>query len=119
MQLWDTAGSEKYRSVTSHYYRGAHGVIIVFDITNLDSFVNVNYWLEQVRNVTPATCIVGLMANKVDIMFEEPEKREVYREQAALFCRDHGLVWIDECSAAFGINIDETFFAVAEHIQET
>ena len=38
MQLWDTAGAEKYRAVTKHYYRGAHGVILVFDITSLESF---------------------------------------------------------------------------------
>ena len=52
-------------------------------------------------------------------MFEEPEKREVYREQAVLFCRDHGLVWVDECSALVGINIEETFFALAEEIYQT
>ena len=38
LQIWDTAGSERYRAVTKHYYRGAHGVIVVFDITSLDSF---------------------------------------------------------------------------------
>ena len=71
------------------------------------------------KNCTPEHCIIGLMANKVDIMFEEPEKREVYREQSVLYCRDNGLVWIDECSAAFGINIDETFFAMAKQIHST
>ena len=105
--------------MTSHYYRGALGVILVCDITNLDSFMNLNYWLDQVREVTPQTCTIALMANKVDIMFEEPEKREVYREQAVLFCRDHGIVWVDECSAAVGINIDETFAAVTEQIYAT
>ena len=59
------------------------------------------------------------MANKVDIMFGEPEKREVYREQAVLFCRDNGIVWVDECSAAVGINIDETFQALTEQIYAT
>ena len=56
------------------------------------------------------------MANKVDIMFGEPEKREVLREQAVLFSREHGLLYIDECSALAGINIDETFFTLAESI---
>ena len=59
------------------------------------------------------------MANKVDIMFGEPEQREVYREQAVLFCRDQGLVWVDECSAKDGINIDETFEALTDQIYET
>jgi len=58
------------------------------------------------------------MYPKVDIMFGEPEKREVYREQAVLFCRDQGLVWVDECSALVGINIEETFTAMAEHIHD-
>ena len=105
--------------MTSHYYRGALGVILVFDITNLDSFCNLNYWLDQIRAVTPETCTIALMANKVDIMFGEPEKREVYREQAVLFCRDNGLVWVDECSALVGINIEETFLATAEKIYQT
>ena len=80
LQIWDTAGCERYRSVTQHYYRGAHGVIIVCDITDLNSFNNVQYWLEEVKSITPPSAVIGLMANKVDIMFEEPEKREVYRE---------------------------------------
>ena len=58
------------------------------------------------------------MANKVDIMFGEPEKREVLREQAVLFSRDHNLLYVDECSALAGINIDETFMLLAESIQE-
>lgn len=73
LQLWDTAGSEKYRSVTKHYYRGAHGVILVCDITSLESFQNVQFWLDEVRSCAPKHCVIALMANKVDIMFEEPE----------------------------------------------
>ena len=46
LQVWDTAGSETFKSVTSHYYRGALGVILVFDITCLDSFCNLEYWLK-------------------------------------------------------------------------
>ena len=59
------------------------------------------------------------MGNKVDIMFGEPERREVVREQACLFSRDNELLWIDECSAIAGINIEETFLALAEKIYST
>ena len=45
LQLWDTAGSERYKSVTTHYYRGALAIILVFDITCLDSFLNLKMWL--------------------------------------------------------------------------
>ena len=58
------------------------------------------------------------MANKIDIMFGEPEKREVLREQAVLFSREHNLLYVDECSALAGINIDETFMLLTESIQE-
>lgn len=75
LQLWDTAGSERYRSITKHYYRGALGVILVYDITNLRSFANLKFWLEQVRQVIDNECIVALMANKLDIMFTAPEQR--------------------------------------------
>lgn len=81
--------------------------------------MNLGYWLEQVRNCIPQGCVIGLMANKVDIMFGEPEKRQVYREQAFLFSRDNGLVWVDECSALAGINIDETFLAATEKVYTT
>ena len=59
------------------------------------------------------------MANKVDIMFTEPWRREVYRESCMLWARERGVMWIDECSACQNINIDETFFALAEEIHET
>ena len=94
-------------------------MILVFDVTNMDSFVNLDYWLEKVRAVTSPSCVIAVMANKVDIMFEEPEKREVLREQAVLYCRHNGLLWFDECSAKFSINIDETFYSIAEKIIET
>jgi len=45
LQVWDTAGAETFQSVTSHYYRGALGVILVFDITSLESFCNLEHWL--------------------------------------------------------------------------
>jgi len=52
----------------------------VFDITNLASFTNLNYWLEQVKEMCDDDCVIALMANKFDIMFAEPEQREVLRE---------------------------------------
>jgi small GTP-binding protein len=119
MQLWDTAGSEKFRSITKHYYRGALGVILVYDITNLKSFLNLKYWLQQVRAIVDEECIIALMANKLDIMFTAAEQRQVMREQAELFARENQLLFIDESSALAGINVDETFYALAEGIKRT
>ena len=57
------------------------------------------------------------MANKLDIMFNAPEQRQVLREQAELFARENELLYIDECSALAGINIEETFISLAETIK--
>lgn len=80
LQLWDTAGAEQYRSITTSYYRGAHAVILCYDITNLTSFNNLDYWLQQVKYCTDKNCVLSLCANKVDIMFNNPHLREVVRE---------------------------------------
>ena len=45
---WDTAGQERFRTITSSYYRGAHGIIVVYDITDQDSFNNVKQWLQEI-----------------------------------------------------------------------
>jgi len=50
LQIWDTAGQERFRTITSTYYRGTHGVIVVYDVTNGDSFANVRRWLEEIQN---------------------------------------------------------------------
>ena len=81
LQLWDTAGAEQYRAITTGYYRGAHAALLVYDITSLSSFTQLkSYWIQQVRECTQSSCILGLAATKIDIMFGDPELREVLRE---------------------------------------
>ena len=70
LQLWDTAGAEQYRAITTGYYRGAHAVLLVYDISSLSSFkVLQSYWLGRVQEATNRHCVLGLVATKVDIMF--------------------------------------------------
>lgn len=89
LQLWDTAGSEQYRAITTGYYRGSHAVLLIYDITNLTSFINLkNYWLQQVRDSVDEYCVVWLAGTKCDVMFNSPETREVLREQAELLAKD-------------------------------
>jgi len=62
------------------YFRGALGVFLVCDITQLSTFYSLDYWLDQVREICGPDTVIALLANKCDIMFETPQSREVLRE---------------------------------------
>ena len=66
-QIWDTAGSERYRCITTGHYRQAVGALLVFDVTERDSFTNLDYWLQQLRDNSNEKVQICLMANKVDL----------------------------------------------------
>lgn len=66
-QFWDTAGQEKYRSITSAYYKNAVGSIVVYDITKKDSFNSVKNWLEEVKMYADKELTAIVIGNKVDL----------------------------------------------------
>ena len=75
--------------MTTNHFRNAVGALLVYDISNEDSFINLPYWIEELKSKLDPYAIIGLFANKVDIMFSHPENREVFREQAIQLARDH------------------------------
>ena len=75
-QIWDTSGSERYRSITTGHYRAAVGALLVMDITERESFDNLDYWLSQLRDNSHPSCQICLMANKCDL----ENKREVQQD---------------------------------------
>ncbi len=67
VQVWDTAGQERYRSITNAYYRGAEGILIVFDLTNKESFKNIENWIKEVTVFTGKDVIFVCLGNKCDL----------------------------------------------------
>ncbi|XP_040963177.1 GTP-binding protein YPTM2 isoform X2 [Gossypium hirsutum] len=67
VDFWDTAGQERFRTITSSYYRGAHGIIIVYDVTDQESFNNVNQWLNEISRYGSENVNKLLVGNKSDL----------------------------------------------------
>lgn len=68
LQLWDTAGDEKLRSITRNYYNGASAAVIVYDVTSENSLLVAKEWIESVRQNIPGSCLIVLVGNKSDLI---------------------------------------------------
>lgn len=104
LQIWDTAGQEKFRSVNTLYYRNAAAAVIVYDITNPASFASVSGWLEEIRRHGARHMIIVLVGNKVDLK----ASRLVGEREARDFAESNGLLYM-ETSAKTGVGINEIF----------
>ncbi len=87
VQFWDTAGQEKYRSLASSYYRIANGAILVYDVTNKDSFKQISRWLEEIKNNTGKDLKVMLIGNKNDLI----DLREVSLDEGRALAEEKNL----------------------------
>jgi small GTP-binding protein len=103
-QLWDTAGQERYKAITQAYYRGAVGVIIVYDVANKASFEAVPQLLDQARNLINPSAEIILVGNKTDLKW----LRAVSYQSGENFARDNGLLFV-EASALDSSNVSHAF----------
>lgn len=113
LQLWDTAGQELFRSVTRGYYRGSAGALLVFDLTNRDSFENIGRWLQDIKDVARPDVVTLLLGNKADL----DEKRAVKKEEAEEFAAAHGMQYF-ETSAKTGDQIAQAISACVAVIEK-
>ena len=104
VQIWDTAGHERFRSITYSYYRGANSIIIVFDLSDKKSFISITEWLKQIEKHAKENVFKFLVGNKSDLENE----RQITYEEAKQYAEEHDLPYI-ETSAKNGININELF----------
>ena len=82
LQLWDTAGQDRFKNIVASYYRGAHGIILAFDITNSASFQNVNRWYEEAQNYLQKSVPKLLIGNKADLSHQRAVRPEEAKELA-------------------------------------
>lgn len=108
--VWDTAGSERYRAVTHCYFSRCCIAFLVYDVTNRESFENLEGWLEDIKRNCKPHVVVALVGNKTDLY-----NREVYPNEGIRFANKHGLLFM-ETSAKNGDNVEVLFSRVAERI---
>uniref|UniRef100_A0A0G4IEV7 Uncharacterized protein n=1 Tax=Chromera velia CCMP2878 TaxID=1169474 RepID=A0A0G4IEV7_9ALVE len=111
LQIWDTAGQERFRTITSAYYRGADGIVMVYDVTDKESFDHLEDWLTEVnRYASESTCKL-IVGNKADLSKE----REITLEEAEKRGEEMGLKVI-EASAKDATNVEQAFSQIARQL---
>jgi Ras-related protein Rab-1A len=113
LQLWDTSGQEKFKSITKAYYRGTHGVIVLYETSDRNSFNNVKTWIDEIREISEIEDIpIILVGNKIDLK----TRKEVLYEEGKEFADEMNVEFF-EISAKDNINIDDVFIKLSNEIK--
>jgi len=108
LQIWDTAGQERFRTITVSYFKGAHGIVLVYDITDRDTFESIQQWVEQIHEYADANVNVLLVGNKCD----QEEQRAVSTAEGEALAREYGIEFF-ETSARENVNVEACYLAIA------
>lgn len=110
-EIWDTAGQERYHSLAPMYYRGAQAAIVVYDVTNADTFARAKNWVKELFRQASPNIIIALAGNKADLA----KKRQVQFEDAQAYADDNGLLFM-ETSAKTAMNVNELMVLIAKNL---
>ncbi|KIY44627.1 ras-domain-containing protein [Fistulina hepatica ATCC 64428] len=113
LSIWDTAGQERFRTITSSYYRGAQGIILVYDVSNRESFDALPRWYTELETYVGDGVVKILVGNKVDKEYS----RQVPTSEGSAFAAQMSSMFI-EASAKTSVGVKETFTRVIERILE-
>eukprot|EP00698_Gefionella_okellyi_P006304 TRINITY_DN15686_c0_g1_i1.p1 TRINITY_DN15686_c0_g1~~TRINITY_DN15686_c0_g1_i1.p1 ORF type:complete len:219 (-),score=30.74 TRINITY_DN15686_c0_g1_i1:26-682(-) len=113
LQIWDTAGQERFRTITSSYYRGANGIIIVYDVTDQESFSNIQNWLTEIKKYAGETVQKLVVGNKADLT----ASRVVDFNTAKAFADGLGIQFL-ETSAKTANNVEKAFITMSREIKD-
>ncbi|XP_014897621.1 ras and EF-hand domain-containing protein isoform X2 [Poecilia latipinna] len=117
LEIWDTAGQERFRSIAKSFFRKAHGVLLLYDVTSEKSFLNVREWIDQIQESVDEKipfCVVG---NKVDLREQLPEGSCVCSSHGEKLAQAYGAMFC-ETSAKEGANIVEAVLHLAREIKK-
>jgi Ras-related protein Rab-5C len=110
-EIWDTAGQERYHSLAPMYYRGAAAAVIVYDITNADSFNRAKKWVQELQRQGNPNLVMALAANKADL----DSKRKIEAEEGKSYADENGLFFM-ETSAKTAQNVNELFYEIGRRL---
>ncbi|PRP83129.1 hypothetical protein PROFUN_09808 [Planoprotostelium fungivorum] len=113
LQVWDTTGQERFRTITSSYYRGAHGIMCVYDVTDQSSFQNVKQWMSEIDRYACENVTRSILGNKADLV----NRRVVDESEAKDLAESLGVSHFS-VSAADTLNVEEAFFDLCRRIME-
>mmetsp|Transcript_12017 Transcript_12017/g.48376 ORF Transcript_12017/g.48376 Transcript_12017/m.48376 type:complete len:225 (+) Transcript_12017:308-982(+) len=113
LQIWDTAGQERFRTITVSYFKGAHGILLVYDVSERDSFENIQHWVQQIRENADERVRLVLVGNKCD----REESRVVSTQEGEELAKQYGVSFF-ETSAKDNRNVDECYTAIARETKD-
>ncbi|XP_061708100.1 ras-related protein Rab-5B-like [Cydia pomonella] len=117
-EIWDTAGQEMYHSLAPMYYRGAQAAIVVYDITNQDSFRRARNWVKELKQQAAPSIVIALAGNKSDLVANNSHLRMVEVEEAEAYADENRLLFM-ETSAKTAMNVNDIFLAIANKLPKS
>ena len=112
IKIWDTAGQERFNTIQKQYYKNIDGILLLFDLTDINTFNNLNQWFERIEKESPKDCIAVLIGNKCD----KKDEIKIDNDKASNFANDEFGIKYFESSAKTGFNLNEIFDYLIDEI---